>query len=144
MKYIDTQITFREVPDMVCRCFSISNCGERCKNCHSPELRKDIGTELTDEILLSYLTDDKNTIDCFVFLGDGGDNIRMCDILKLCKEHGYKTCIYLGRNTISMTYLRYLDYVKLGPYIEELGGLDNQNTNQIMFEIKNINNKFQK
>lgn len=144
MKYIDTQITFREVPDMVCRCFSISNCGGKCKNCHSPELKKDIGTELTDEILLSYLTNDKGTVDCFVFLGDGGDNIRMRDILELCKEYGYKTCIYLGRNTISITYLRYLDYVKLGPYIEELGGLDNPNTNQIMFEIKNINNKFQK
>ena len=31
---------------------------------------------------------------------------------------------------------QYFDYIKLGPYIEALGGLKSKNTNQRMFSIK--------
>ena len=31
--------------------------------------------------------------------------------------------------------LFYFDYIKIGPYVKEKGGLDNPNTNQIMFKV---------
>ena len=144
MKYVSTQITFREVPNLVTRCFSIPNCGGDCPFCHSPELREDVGDELTDEILLSYFRQDKDTVDCYVFLGDGQEPERMLDILRLCKEHNYKTCIYIGKNTTNWKYLRYLDYLKLGSYINDLGSLECYTTNQRMYKIEDITSQFWK
>ena len=144
MKYVSTRITFREVPGLVTRCFSISNCGGNCNMCHSPELRDNIGDELTDDVLLYYFEKDKETIDCYVFLGDGQEPGRMLDILKLCKENHYKTCLYIGKNTTDCRYLYSLDYLKLGSYINNLGGLECNTTNQRMFEIKDITSQFWK
>lgn len=144
MKYVNTQITFREVPNLVTRCFSISNCGGNCPFCHSPELRGDVGDELTNEILLSYFRQDRGTVDCYVFLGDGQEPQRMLAILRLCKEKDYKTCLYIGKNTTDWKYLRYLDYLKLGSYINDLGSLECKTTNQRMFKIEDITSQFRK
>lgn len=144
MKYVSTQITFREVPNLVTRCFSISNCGGDCFYCHSPELRDDVGDELTNNILHSYFRQDKDTVDCYVFLGDNQEPKRMLEILKLCKENGYKTCLYIGKNTTNWEYLRYLDYLKLGPYVNDLGGLECKTTNQRMYKIQDITPEFWK
>ena len=144
MKLFANSITFKEVPNMVCRSFSISNCGGDCPFCHSPELKDDIGEEFTNEILENFFKIDKDTVECYVFLGDGQDPERMLELLKLCKENGFKTCLYIGRNTTNWKYLRYLDYLKLGSYINDLGGLECPTTNQIMYKIENITNKFQK
>ena len=38
LKYVDSQITFREIPDEITLCINISNCPFRCKGCHSKEL----------------------------------------------------------------------------------------------------------
>ena len=51
LKYVDTKVTFAEVPDEISLCINISNCPNHCEGCHSPYLAEDIGTELTkDEI----------------------------------------------------------------------------------------------
>lgn len=142
MKYTNTQITFQEVPGLVTRCFSISNCGGRCKGCHSPELRKNVGEELTKEVLDKYLEEDKGKVDCYVFLGDGREVGLMYVFLKYCKKHNMKTCIYLGHTKIFPPYLEIVDYIKVGCYREDLGGLDSPTTNQRMF--KNITSEFYK
>ena len=144
MKYVSTQITFSEVPSLVTRCFTISNCGGNCFKCHSPELRKDIGDELTNEVLYHFFSSDVGTVDCYVFLGDGQEPKRMLEILKLCKKNNFKTCIYVGKDTTNWEYLRYLDYLKLGSYKDELGGLDCKTTNQVMYKIENITPQFWK
>lgn len=143
VKFFDNAVTFKEVPNIVSRSFSITNCGGKCKGCHSPWLQQDIGEELTDEILENFFRLDKDKIECYVFLGDGNDPIRMTELLKLCKQNGFKTCLYLGNYTTHWDYLRYLDYVKLGSYVECLGGLDSPTTNQVMYKIENITNQFQ-
>lgn len=143
LKYTNTQITFREVPNLVTRCFSISNCGGHCTNCHSPELQGDNGEELTKEVLINYFEKDKDTADCYVFLGDGNDPKSMVELLKTCKEHKMKTCLYLGHWYISYpNYLDYLDYLKLGNYDNNLGNLECNTTNQRMYTIKNITSTF--
>jgi anaerobic ribonucleoside-triphosphate reductase activating protein len=50
-----------------------------------------------------------------------------------------KVAWYSGRNEI---YCNGFDYVKIGPYIKERGGLDNINTNQRLFKsnFKDVNN----
>ena len=46
LKYVNTMVTFSEVPDEISLCIEISNCKCHCKNCHSPYLPDDIGEEL--------------------------------------------------------------------------------------------------
>ena len=144
MKLFANNITYIEVPNLICRSFSISNCGGNCRFCHSPELKDDIGEEFTNEILEKFFKIDKDTVECYVFLGDGQEPDRMIELLKLCKENGFKTCLYIGKSTTKWEYLRYLDYLKLGSYKYEFGGLDKSTTNQVMYKIENITSQFWK
>lgn len=49
-----------------------------------------------------------------------------------------KTGWYSGRSKLhEKVSIENLDYIKLGPYIENFGGLDNLTTNQRFYEIKN-------
>ena len=57
LKYFDKAIVFQEIPDEVSLAINITNCPHRCKNCHSPYLRENIGTELTYEELDLLLKD---------------------------------------------------------------------------------------
>ena len=48
-----------------------------------------------------------------------------------------KIAWYSGRQYIPESFpIIYFDYIKIGPYIPELGGLDSENTNQIMYKIE--------
>ena len=59
-------------------------------------------------------------------------------IILVKTEYNLKVGWYSGRSHLAPEIdLQYFDYVKLGPYIEERGGLDNPNTNQVMLEIDN-------
>lgn len=137
MKYVDTQVTFAEIPDEITLCINISNCKFKCKGCHSPYLQEDIGEELTDDVLKELLLKNKG-ISCVCFMGgEIADVMHYCDLVKLYDFH-LKTAWYTGESEIpegvkSNGYI--LSYIKVGPYIEEKGGLDNPNTNQRMYEI---------
>jgi len=49
-----------------------------------------------------------------------------------------KTGWYSGRNKLpEKISIHNFDYIKLGPYIEKLGGLDNPTTNQRFYKIEN-------
>ena len=43
LKYVDTKVTFAEVPNEISLCINISNCPCKCHNCHSSYLAEDIG-----------------------------------------------------------------------------------------------------
>ena len=47
LKYVDTKVVFREVPDEVTLAINISNCPNSCPGCHSSYLSEDIGEVLT-------------------------------------------------------------------------------------------------
>lgn len=57
--------------------------------------------------------------------------------LLMIRARGLKSCLYSGCNSIGLfeRWLPLLDYIKLGPYVEEKGGLDNPNTNQRFYRI---------
>ena len=70
----------------------------------------------------------------------GGDE-EIAPFLPIIREFGYKTCLYTGSGDFSRFEVLDLDFLKLGPYVEELGGLASKKTNQIFLK-KNEENKY--
>jgi len=146
IKYTDAQITFREVPNEVSLSINISNCPYKCKGCHSPYLQKNIGKELTAEVLNELIEKYKDQITCVTFLGDGGNIEELSKLIEFCWERDYFTCLYTGANNESLERIidvcnGCLDFIKTGPYIEEKGGLDSPTTNQRFYKVNYIVNK---
>jgi anaerobic ribonucleoside-triphosphate reductase activating protein len=139
MKYTTEQIVMQEIPSEISLSFEISGCPRKCPGCHTPELQQDIGTELTkqifDKICEKYASyDGKFLFSCVLFMG-GEQHPEIIGLLNHCKELGLKTALYTGANEISVDIVELLDYVKLGEYIESLGGLTSPTTNQMLLKI---------
>ena len=139
LKYVDTKITFAEVPDEISLCINISNCQCHCKGCHSPYLAEDIGEELNIDSLHELISNNKG-ITCVSFMG-GDSNPKEIDYLaSIVKEYySLKTAWYSGVQALSKDiHIWNFSYIKLGPYIEELGPLNSKTTNQKMYEVCNM------
>ena len=161
LKYVNTMVTFSEVPDEISLCIEISNCPCHCKNCHSLYLAEDIGEPLIYKDTynnrtvincnpLSELIEANKGITCVCLMG-GDSNPEYINILgKTIKCHKLKSAWYSGRQELSKDInLEFFDFIKLGPYIEELGPLNSKTTNQRFYKIENnklidITYKFQK
>lgn len=137
MKYTDVLVAFSEVPDEITLCINISNCPHKCKGCHSPYLQKDIGKELNIEEL-EYLIKSNEGISCVCFMG--GKNEELIPLLNKVKEYNLNTGWYTGDSDVPFSIFYSLDYIKIGPYIEERGSLNNINTNQRFYKIDHNNN----
>lgn len=134
LKYVDEMVCFQEVPDETTLSFSISNCPHRCPGCHSSYLAEDVGIPLLD-VLGEKLDFHKGLITCVLFMGgdDEAQRDELMQCVKLCKEYGLKTALYSGAIALPASLWDIFDYVKVGPYKEELGGLDKPTTNQRMY-----------
>ena len=136
LKYVNTMVTFSEVPDEVSLCIEISNCPCHCINCHSPYLAEDIGEELNSHSL-KELIDNNKGITCISFMG-GDSNPSDIDALAQWVKIYYplKVAWYSGRQELAKEInLKWFDFLKLGPYIEELGPLNSKTTNQRMYKV---------
>lgn len=135
MKYVDEMVCFQEVPDEVTLSFSISNCPHHCPGCHSEYLAEDIGIPLWD-VLKEKIDFHDGLITCVLFMG--GDDAAQVEDLKrcasYCRDRGYKTALYSGAESIPEHLWNYFDYVKIGSYKQELGGLSCKTTNQRMYK----------
>lgn len=141
MKYLNTFIAFQEFPNEVTLAFNISGCKIHCKDCHSKFLWEDKGTELTLENIDKELTNINSAITCLGFMGDP-DRLALNDLIKQVKsKYNYKIGLYSGYDNINSLDINLYDYIKIGKFIKERGGLNNKNTNQVMYEI-NHNYKF--
>lgn len=139
LKYVNTEITFSEVPDEITLCINISNCHCHCRGCHSPYLAEDIGEELNSHSLQELIKANEG-ITCICFMG-GDSNPQDIDSLAqwLKIYFPYKVAWYSGRQELSKNiYLGWFDYIKLGPYIEELGPLNSKTTNQKFYQVCNM------
>lgn len=134
LKYSDTLVSFQEVPDEITLCISITNCCNMCEGCHSPWLREDSGTLLTYERLKSLIQQNKG-ISCVCFMGGDREPLEVVHLAKQVKIDfpTLKTAWYSGSKDSEYRYS--FDYVKLGPYIKELGPLTERTTNQRMYMI---------
>ena len=150
LKYVDTKVTFSEVPDEISLCINISNCPCHCKNCHSSYLAQDIGTELTFNEVRKLIK--KNSgISCIAFMGGDSEPKRIDALASFVTNHyQLKVAWYSGRQELSKEIdLQNFDAIKLGPYIEELGPLNSRTTNQRFYkvngkELVDITSKFWK
>lgn len=147
LKYVNTMVTFSEVPDEISLCIEISNCPCHCKNCHSPYLAEDIGEPLIYKDThnnrtvincnpLSELIEANKGITCVCLMG-GDSNPEYINILgKTIKCHKLKSAWYSGRQELSNSIdLSNFDYIKLGPYKEEFGPLNSKTTNQRFYKV---------
>lgn len=140
MKYLDYGVTFSEFPDEIALCINITHCPFHCEGCHSPELREDIGNELTFEELDRLISTNKG-ISLIGFMG-GDFNPEIINSLAsyvVLKNENLKVGWYSGRDKIPECIdTDWFDYIKIGPYIKELGGLDSPTTNQRMYHYTGI------
>lgn len=137
IKYTDTRVTFSEVPDEVTLCINISGCPCKCEGCHSAYLAEDIGDNLNPFTLGILVARNYPGITCVSFMGGDAHPEEVDALAGLLKQYGLKTAWYSGRQELSNSIdISNFDYIKLGPYIESLGPLNNPNTNQKMYKIK--------
>ena len=136
LRYINTDIVFQEFPDEVTLAINISGCPCRCPGCHSQFLWADKGEELTAEALSALIRETEDTITCVGFMGGDADPAavnRLAEHVR-CYHAGFKIGWYTGRTAISpLIDQQHFDYIKVGPYLRHLGGLDSPRTNQRMY-----------
>lgn len=136
IKYTDTEIVFEEIPDEVTLAINITNCPNHCPGCHSPYLRENIGKELYGEDLVNMINSNYG-ITCVLFMGEGKDEewlFQLVDCLRATYKHNIKIGLYTGSENVSEFLWENLDYIKLGPYVEELGPLNKETTNQRLYK----------
>ena len=137
LKFHNYDIVFQEIPGEVTLAINISNCPNRCEGCHSPHLWEDTGDILDESALAVLLEKYGNAITCICFMG--GDNSPQ-EVLRLAyfvKQYNKKIAWYSGNSRLYENVLSSFDYVKLGEYVKDLGGLDSPTTNQRLYRIDN-------
>ena len=138
LKYVDTLVSFQEIPDEISLCINLSNCPNNCPGCHSAYLKDDIGTPLTYTELMRILKDIRG-ITCVCFMGGDKEPWEIQRLAQFVKEKGLKVAWYSGKQELHEDIrLANFDYVKLGPYVEELGPLTSPTTNQVMYKIDHL------
>ncbi len=145
LRYVDTKVVFRELPDEITLAINLSGCPCHCKGCHSSYLADDIGEELTFEAL-KHLVDKHDGISAICFMGGDGspeEVRRLAAEMKSSHKYGFLHIgWYSGRQELPKGFspktgeLLVFDYIKLGPYIAERGALDSETTNQRLFRIE--------
>ena len=146
MKVASYDIVFQEIPGEVTLALNLSGCPCHCHGCHSPHLAEDIGEPLTTDLLDDLISRYGGLITCVCFMGgdqDPSEVLRLARYIKnlysvsasglssVSPQDGLKVAWYSGRMNLPKDGF---DYVKIGPYIEELGGLKSEKTNQRLYK----------
>lgn len=158
MYFSEPQIVFQEVPDEISLALSISGCDLGCKGCHSAQTwGYTHGEKLTEEKIINFINKYKGMFSCFLFYGGEWLEEELIVFFSIIKKHNIKICLYTGLTfdefkLKNYQLLNYLDFLKVGRWIKERGGLNSLTTNQIFLSVKkdrdnfifkNLNYKFQ-
>ncbi len=138
LKIYSYDIVCQEVPDEISLAVNISGCPNHCPGCHSPWLWEDEGEPMTEELMEGLIGKYSAAITCVCFMGGDADPVQIEAMAKWIKGKypNLKTAWYSGRKAVPEGFeLKSLDYIKLGPYIEALGGLKSPETNQAIYRI---------
>ena len=141
---VNKGITLTEVPNRIAVFFEIGNCTVHCPGCHSPELWDTNYTKCTEtlEDIEAYIEEQyAKGANAVLFMGGlrsslPGSKAFIYEILKPLAEKGYEICLYDG-GTYNLALEKasaYCKWLKIGPYVESLGGLDSPTTNQRFLE----------
>lgn len=140
LRYSYPQIVFQEVPGEISLALSLSGCNIKCKGCHSSETwNSDFGNLLSLEELQSLIDKNKH-ISCVLFYGGEWDISTLSQYIEIVKDNNLLVALYTGRDIeyFSKDFIKTLDYIKVGKYIEELGGLDSDKTNQKLHRVSEL------
>ena len=135
LKYLGHSIVFQEVPDEISLAINISGCPYKCRGCHSSYLWEYKGRYISDD--LEELIKQTDGITCVCFMGGDQNRQELKSLIDIVHFHNLKCCLYTGSDIFSTEDIidLQLDYVKVGGYIEEFGGLHSKNTNQKFFKV---------
>ncbi len=124
------------MPDEISLTVTVSNCQYRCSGCHSSYLQRDVGEPLLPA-LESLIAPYEGLISCLCLMGEGQNTGELKSCLRTAKAHGLKTCLYSGCESVKPfeELLPFLNYLKVGGYDAEAGGLDSPATNQRFYHI---------
>lgn len=132
-------VVFQEIPGEVTLALNLSGCPNRCPGCHSPHLWEETGEVLDEALLGGLLTRYGSAITCVCFMGGDGapDRVEQGSVFVRTATGGrLKTGWYSGRSELAAGIdPRNFDYIKLGPYVAHLGGLDSASTNQRLYRV---------
>lgn len=139
LKYSYPQEVFQEIPGEISLALSISGCPLACKNCHSKETwNKDFGKELNINEIDLLLKRFKH-ISCVLFYGGEWEINKLIEIIDYIKEkYNLLIGLYSGNELsfFSNEFLKKIDFLKTGMYIEGKGNLTSIYTNQKFFILK--------
>jgi len=140
LKFISYNIVFQEVPGEITLAVNISGCPNCCEGCHSPYMQEDKGDVLNENVISDLLAKYGNAITCVCFMGGDNDPLaveRLSQYIRKMTNVRLKTAWYSGKSKLpEHWFVGSFDYIKLGPYVEKLGGLDSPATNQRFYQVK--------
>ena len=137
LKYANYDIVFQEVPNEMSLAVSISGCTLRCVGCHSRYLWEDKGEELSI-FAIEQLLKLEDGVTCLLLMGGEHDIDALVEIF-MHFHRKIKTAWYCGLDMIpkdKLGIVQYLDYLKVGHFDMELGGLSSPTTNQRLYKIE--------
>lgn len=151
LRFDGYSIVMQEVPGEISLALNITECPHHCEGCHSAYLAERSGDFVGDR-LLGLILDYEDFITCVCFMGGDQhlDDLRVqCQNVKSFFPE-LKLAIYTGADSMEALgdTASIFDYIKIGPYIADLGGLDHPTTNQKMFRrnadgtLENITSTF--
>lgn len=147
MRFTSEKVCFQEVPGEIALAYTISGCQVGCKGCHSAETwSPTAGRELTPAYYAQRLSEYRKLISCVLFLGGEWHPQDLRARLMAARQHGLHTCLYTGLEDVSSDLKECLTFLKTGPWISRLGGLNVPTTNQRMYDLRTgvcINHLFQ-
>lgn len=148
LRYVCHTVGTLEVPNEISLIYTLSGCPLRCAGCHSADLRNPkLGQRLDPETLAVILDRYAGLATCVCFLGGEWMSDTLIELLKLAREKGFATCLYTGLEAIDDAIAVHLDYLKLGPFLSDRGGLDRPGTNQRFLDLRSgidISHHFQR
>ena len=142
IKYVAADISFQEIPGQLALVFYISGCPNHCPGCHSPILQQDVGLPLTADVLREYCERYEGMFNCVCFMGAGGDFKGIARLVLEAKLLGKHAALYTGAEDVPMFLWGLLSYLKVGPYMEEMGGLASPGTNQVFWRIDHFGQRY--
>lgn len=149
MRYAIARTVFQEVPDEVSVAFLVTGCPMGCRGCHSSDAWNGArGRELDEAAIDGWIERSRGLLSCVLFLGGEWDPAGLKRMLDHARSRGLKTCLYTGLELeqIDPELAARLDFLKVGPWVADLGGLGSPRTNQKFIEMKTgrvLNHRFQ-
>jgi anaerobic ribonucleoside-triphosphate reductase activating protein len=137
LKYANYDIVFQEVPNEMSLAVSISGCQIRCSGCHSRYLWEDKG-EVLSIFAIEQLLKLEDGVTCLLLMGGEHDIDTLIEIF-MHFHRKIKTAWYCGLDMIpkdKLGIVQYLDFLKVGHFDMELGGLNSPTTNQRLYKIE--------